>query len=95
LKEQQIPHEVPRSVCVLRPYKSNHEWRLLRDNDPSGWARAVEVDEALYRPDMVATRNLKQSMNLHRSSCRWPAWPWAEGRERRNGLRRMRGRCGM
>jgi hypothetical protein len=67
LKEQKIPHEVPRSACVFCPFKSNHEWRLLRDNDPAGWARAVEVDEALRRPGTVANRNLEQSMYLHRS----------------------------
>ena len=43
------------------------EWRLLRDNDPAGWARAVEVDEALRRPGTVANRSLEQSIYLHRS----------------------------
>ena len=67
LEEQQIPHKVPRSACVFCPFKSNHEWRLLRDTDPAGWARAVEVDEALRRPGTVANRNLEQSIYLHRS----------------------------
>jgi len=67
LKEQKIPHEVPRSVCVFCPFKCNFEWRHLRDKDPAGWARAVEVDEALRRPGTVANRNLEQSMDLHRS----------------------------
>jgi len=67
LKEQDIPHEVPRSACVFCPYKSNHEWRLVRDNDPAGWARAVEVDESFRRPGMVANRNMELSMYLHRS----------------------------
>jgi len=67
LKEQKIPHEVPRSACVFCPFKSNLEWRLLRDNDRAGWARAVEVDEALRRPGTVANRNLEQAMYLHRS----------------------------
>ena len=30
LKEQNIPHEVPRSACVFCPFKSNFEWPLLR-----------------------------------------------------------------
>lgn len=67
LKEQAIRHEVPRSACVFCPYKSNLEWRHLRDNDPAGWARAIEVDEAHRRPGTVANRNLEQSMYLHRS----------------------------
>ena len=67
LKEQEIPHEVPRSACVFCRFKSNFEWRLLRDKEPAGWARAVEVDVALRRQGSVANRNLEQSMYLHRS----------------------------
>jgi hypothetical protein len=67
LRKQAIPHEVPRSACVFCPYRSNAEWRHLRDNDPAGWARAVEVDEALRRPGTVANRNLEQAIYLHRS----------------------------
>lgn len=67
LKGQDIPHEVLRSACVFCPFKSNFEWRLLRDTDPAGWAKAVEVDEALRREGTVANRNLEQSIYLHRS----------------------------
>jgi hypothetical protein len=37
----------PRSACVGCPFHSNDEWRNLRDNDPVGWADAVEFDEAI------------------------------------------------
>ena len=47
LRRWAIPHEVPRSVCGFQPYRSNAERRCLRNSDPSGWTRAVEVDEAL------------------------------------------------
>lgn len=46
---------------------SNAEWRHLRDSDRAGWARAVEVDEALRRPGTVANRNMQQAIYLHRS----------------------------
>ncbi len=36
LRRQAIPHEVSRSTCVFCPYRSNAEWRQLRDTDPSG-----------------------------------------------------------
>lgn len=42
-----VPHPVPRSACVFCPYKTNAEWRELKENDPEGWRRAVEVDEAV------------------------------------------------
>jgi hypothetical protein len=67
LKEQAIPHEVPGSACVFRPFKSNFERRHLQVSDPAGWARAVEVDEALRRPGTVANRSLEQDIYLHRS----------------------------
>jgi len=67
LKEQNIPHEVPRCACVFCPYKSDHEWLRLKENDPAGWPKAVEVDEARRRPGAVANRRLEQSIYLHRS----------------------------
>lgn len=41
---EKLPYEVPRSACVFCPFKSDSEWRLLRDDDADGWARAVEID---------------------------------------------------
>lgn len=34
----------PRSSCVFCPYRTNREWRHLRDTDPAGWAIAIEAD---------------------------------------------------
>lgn len=37
----------PRSACIGCPYKSDHEWRRLRDEAPDEWADAVAFDEAI------------------------------------------------
>lgn len=37
----------PKSACTFCPFRSDHEWRQLRDSDPDGWAEAVAVDEAV------------------------------------------------
>lgn len=66
LRNYGIPHEVPRSACTFCPYKSNYEWRLLRDTDPVGWRRALEIDAAL-RTTAVSKRGLRHSQYLHRS----------------------------
>lgn len=42
---EKLPYEVPRSACVFCPFKSDDEWRLLRDSDQAGWQRAIEIDE--------------------------------------------------
>lgn len=39
----------PRSACVYCPYKCDAEWRLLRDDDPEGWAEAVRMDKVMRR----------------------------------------------
>jgi hypothetical protein len=62
-----VPHEVPRSACVFCPYHSNEEWRWLRDNDPAGFQRAVEIDTALRTPGNLVNRNFDQKLYVHRS----------------------------
>ena len=62
-----VPHEVQKSACVFCPFKSNAEWRRLRDTDTAGWARAVEVDKALRVEGAVANRKLDQKLYVHRS----------------------------
>ena len=44
--KDRVPHEVPRSACVFCPFKSDAEWRRLRDTDQKGWERAVQIDKA-------------------------------------------------
>lgn len=41
---RRMPYEVPRSACVFCPFKSDEEWRRLRDEDAKGWERAVHID---------------------------------------------------
>jgi hypothetical protein len=63
---QFVPHDVSRSACVFCPFKSNREWRHLRDTDPQGWARAVQIDDALRIPGNVVNRGLDQKLYVHR-----------------------------
>lgn len=62
-----VPHEVPRSACVFCPYHSNDEWRWLRDNDPAGFQRAIEIDAALRMPGNIVNRNHDHQLYVHRS----------------------------
>ena len=67
LKGFGIPHEVPRSACVFCPYKRDSEWVWLRENDPQGFARAIEIDEALRADGVVVNRNMNQKLYIHKS----------------------------
>lgn len=51
----------PKSACVFCPYKTNAEWRWLRDNDPQGWADAVELDRLIRN-----TPGMREREFLHR-----------------------------
>lgn len=51
----------PKSACVFCPYRSNAEWRWLRDNDPQGWADAVELDRLIRN-----TPGMREREYLHR-----------------------------
>jgi len=64
--EGKVPHIVPRSACVYCPYHNDHEWQRIKFNDPSGWAKAVKVDEAL-RDKTIRRTHYKHPLFLHRS----------------------------
>lgn len=50
----------PKSSCIGCPFKTNAQWREMRDSDPVSWSDAIEVDAAIRD-----TRRLRQFM--HRS----------------------------
>jgi hypothetical protein len=52
----------PKSACIFCPYKSNAEWRWLRDNDPEAWAVAVELDRLIRN-----TPGVREKEFLHRA----------------------------
>jgi len=67
LKRYGVPHEVPPSACVICPFRKNSDWKWLRDHDPAGFKRAVEMDAALRLPGIIPNQNLNQNLYLHRS----------------------------
>jgi len=58
--------KIPRSACVFCPFHDNTEWRAIRDNDPVGWARACEIDDALRAGGRMAS-GMNKKMFIHRS----------------------------
>jgi hypothetical protein len=62
-----VPHEVPRSACIFCPYKSNEEWRKLRDGSPQEWEEACRLDESLRRPDAACAQDLTGKLFVHPS----------------------------
>lgn len=54
----------PKSSCVGCLFHSDEAWRAIRDDDPEGWASAVEVDRAIR----VGIRGVRGEVFLHRSA---------------------------
>jgi hypothetical protein len=65
LKDHDYPVP-PKSSCVFCPYKGNEQWAALRDRDPAGWARAIEIDERLREPAGLAM--FKRPTFVHRQA---------------------------
>lgn len=40
-----------KSACYMCPFRSDAEWRQIRDDAPDEWTRAVELDERIRRDD--------------------------------------------
>jgi hypothetical protein len=45
----------PKSACTFCPYRNTEQWRVLKHNDPAGFADAVMIDE-LIRPGLPQER---------------------------------------
>ena len=61
--KQRVPHQVPRSACVFCPFKTNSEWKSLKEEDKKSWHRALEIDNVCRTGD-----GLDAHRYLH-SSC--------------------------
>jgi hypothetical protein len=62
--------ETVKSACVGCPFHGNVGWRWVRDNDPDGWAEAVEFDRAIRHGYPRATnqgQELRGQYFLHRA----------------------------
>lgn len=40
-----------KSACYMCPYRSNAEWRVVRDGYPDQWADAIRIDEEIREAD--------------------------------------------
>lgn len=56
----------PKSACTFCPYRSDLQWRHLRDTDPTGWDYAVKVDAAI-RSGIADRSKMRGELFLHRS----------------------------
>ena len=61
LAENYPGRNMPRSVCIGCPFRSNQAWRYLKKN-PKEWADAVEVDEKIR-----FANTMNREVYLHRS----------------------------
>lgn len=88
---KRVPHQVPRSACVFCPYRSDSEWKHLRDSDPDGWQKAVAIDAAIRDTASARARGMKEELFLHRSCVPLPLVDIDAGAAREE-LRRAAGR---
>lgn len=65
------PWPVPRSACICCPYRTNEEWREMRDHAPAEFAQAVEFDETVRQGyldgDLARRGRIAGRVYLHRT----------------------------
>ncbi|WP_299775171.1 hypothetical protein [uncultured Tateyamaria sp.] len=66
LKRHGYP-EPPKSACIGCPYRSNQNWRDMKEHDPKSFEDAVQVDHALRLHG--GARNMRKAEFMHRA-CR-------------------------
>jgi hypothetical protein len=63
---QRNSYPIPaKSACTFCPFRSDDQWRWLRDNDAAGWDEALRVDAAIRRG--INGIGLRGELFLHRS----------------------------
>ncbi|HAI17607.1 MAG TPA: hypothetical protein DCM10_06075, partial [Xanthomarina gelatinilytica] len=66
--EERYPDRtLARSACIGCPYKSDKEWRKMKDEDPVSWADAVEFDHAMRSGERHAF-GMRNKTYLHTST---------------------------
>ncbi len=66
----------PRSSCIFCPYKTDSEWRDLRDNFPADWKKVVAFDHEIRRgfPGMMGAQYVhRQRVPLDQVDLSTPA----------------------
>lgn len=51
----------PRSKCTFCPYRTDAEWRWLRENEPEAWTDAVEIDRLIRQTPGMRSRSYLHS----------------------------------
>ena len=56
--------KIPRSACKICPYRSNEEWRRMRDEEPADFAEAVQFDRDIRIADHHGQSKRKMLVGL-------------------------------
>ena len=52
LTDRYPDREIPRSACIGCPYRTNTEWKHMKETDPDSFEQAIHLDTALRGPDL-------------------------------------------
>jgi hypothetical protein len=89
MRAREFP-EPPKSACLGCPFHSDAMWRDLRDNDPIGWADAIQVDKEIRETDRG-----QQFMHAARVPLDEVDLSTPEDRGQLNFLSECEGMCGI
>lgn len=85
------PEPVPRSSCIGCPFRTNHDWRILRDQYPAEWANAVDFDRRIR--DFTRTFNPRKDIDSAETFLHADRVPLDQADIDRDPSQRVRGSC--
>lgn len=100
LENYGIPHKTPRSACTFCPYRSDAEWKRMKDEDPESFADAVQLDIDIRDKAMRAANCFDDLMWIHRSctplgEVDFDKWKDAKGQSYFGFSNECEGMCGV
>jgi len=73
-----------KSACTFCPYRTNVEWRLLRERDPAAFAEAVAIDDLIR--GMHKRGKIRGELFVHRSGVPLSEVDLSTAEERGQGM---------
>jgi hypothetical protein len=73
-----------KSACTFCPYRTDVEWRWMRDNDPASWAIACEIDRRIR--DAHKHGRIRGELFIHRSGLPLDQVDLSSAEERGQGM---------
>ena len=86
-----------KSACIGCPFRTDQQWRDLKENNPQEWDHAIEIDRLIRKPSDYGSKNKNQNRYMHKQCLPLDEVDLrtAEDKGQYNFLNECEGMCGV